>query len=68
MKYKYISLDENEKLEVSKWIEKHGIEHVIDDEGAIGGRFSIKFTLTSIGPMLSVNCLCGASHYIHRDL
>ena len=68
MKYKHVCLDKEEQIEAEAWIQKHGLEHVVEEDGAIGGRFSINFTLTSIGTMVSVNCLCGANKYIHRDL
>ena len=60
-------ITEEEQNKIDKWIENHDIEkHGLTTEamkmkagGAIGGRYSYKFTPTSIGVIGTVRCSCG---------
>jgi hypothetical protein len=67
MKYEDIKLSKDEKTIIEKWIKKHSLKHK-DDKSTIGDRFSITFSLTSIGFIVNVHCACGEHKYIHRDL
>jgi len=55
------SLSEEEEKAAKAWIEKHREEHKMGpfDCGAIGGRWTYKFTPTGLGPIIIVQCICG---------
>lgn len=67
MKFKDIKLNKKEKVLIEKWIKEHGVKHK-DDTATIGDRYFITFSLTSIGAIVNINCLCGEHKYVHRDL
>lgn len=62
-------ITEKELKEINKWINKHVEEKHNGNHyaGAIGGRFSYKFTPTSIGDIGEIICSCGES-FLFREL
>ena len=58
---KTFEMNENEYKEALEWEKEHKKECPIKDTGAIGGKTSVKFTMTSLGCGITVECDCGAS-------
>jgi len=56
------NLNEKEKIELQKWLMKHDKMckyKKFESQGAIGGRITYKFTPTSLGAIIVVECVCG---------
>ena len=54
-------VDAGEYVTARVFQKRHNARHYKDDRGAIGGRFSYQFTLTSFGEIVTVHCACGES-------
>ena len=56
------TLNEKEKSEATEWLKKHDKTckyKKLNKQGAIGGRITYKFTPTSLGVIIVVECTCG---------
>lgn len=56
------TLNEKEKSEVNEWLKKHNKTCKYKKNNistAIGGRITYKFTPTSLGVVIVVECACG---------
>lgn len=66
--YRGFPISEEEQKSIREWMDKHDEEahhaHTLDDKlklgGCCGGRYTYKFTPTSIGTIGTVKCGCGA--------
>ena len=59
-------LNNKENKAINAWIEKHREEHKMHPDacGAIGGRWTYKFTPTGLGIIIIIQCTCGAEENV----
>lgn len=60
------SMTDEEYKSAQRWDEEHRKSGcpLVENSGAIGGRLTIAFTPTSLGPAVVVSCGCGASENV----
>ena len=52
-------LTQKQKYMANVWMEKHNQKCIIENVGAIGGKYSYEFTPTSLGVCQTIKCACG---------
>lgn len=66
--YNSFTLTKEQVQEAREWTSKHNEEvHKNRSAGAIGGRYTYKFTPTGLGTFASVVCSCGAECDLSKD-
>jgi hypothetical protein len=62
------SIEEDEVVNVRKWIDTHPCKIRGKYHGAIGGAITFCFTNTTIGQIQTVKCACGEKYVVDTKL